>query len=155
MMSFGPQIAKATLSKPTTELLVFEDANENPMAAAILQAMSDATSRAILNSVVAAGRSIEEIAETMEIPVSTTYRRVHELAENGLMVVERIMVGTTGKRSAIYRSTLRGARIDVEYDKVRVVGLPNELLPDVMFRLWQFAESRRVLRGREVKPPQT
>ncbi len=143
MMNLGPQIAKATLSKPTTELLVFEDANENPMAMTILQAMSDATSRAILNSVVTAGRSIEEIAEVMGIPVSTTYRRVHELAENGLMVVERIMVGPTGKRSAIYRSTLRGARIDVEYDKVRVVGLPNELLPDVMFRLWQLTQSHR------------
>ncbi len=140
-MDAGPQIAKAALRKPATEVLVFDCANENPMAMAILRAMSDATSRAILSSIVAAGKSIEDVAETIGVPISTTYRRVHELTEYGLVIVERIVVGPTGKKCSIYRSTLRGAKIDVEYDRVKVVGLPNEMVPDVMFRLWRAAES--------------
>ncbi len=140
-MDAGPQIAKAALKKPAAEVLVFDYANENPMAMAILRAMSDATSRDILSSIVAVGRSIEDVAEAIGVPVSTTYRRVHELAEYGLVIVERIVVGPTGKKRSIYRSTLQGAKIDVEYDRVKVVGLPNEMVPDVMFRLWRSAES--------------
>jgi len=115
------------------------------MAAAILEAMSDEFSRAILNCLVESGKSIEEIASQNGIPVSTTYRRVHEMCHRGLVIVERIVVTRSGKREAIYRSTLRGAKIDFELGGVRVVGLPNDGIPDITFRLWQFSESQSII----------
>jgi len=137
------QLAETTLRKPVAEPLVFESAEESPLAMAILEAMSDATSRTILNSIVAVGRSIEEITLVSGVPISTTYRRVHELCQKGLIIVERIMISNGGKRHSIYRSAFRGATIEVEFDRIRLEGLPNDAVPDITFRLWQFAESHR------------
>ncbi len=125
------------------EPLEFAGGTENPMAMAILEAMSDTSSRAILNSIIASGKSIEQIAEEKGIPVSTAYRRIHELCAKGLVVVERVVVGSSGKKCWIYRSAFQGAKIDADLERIRVVGLPNDNIPDITFRLWQFAEKRR------------
>ncbi len=140
-MSPNPQIQPA--ASVGVEPLEFAGGPENPMAMAILEAMSDTSSRAVLNSIIASGKSIEQIAEEKGIPVSTAYRRVHELCAKGLVVVERTVVGKSGKRRLIYRSAFRGARIDAEFERIRVVGLPNDGIPDITFRLWQFAEIHR------------
>ncbi len=125
------------------EPLEFAGGLDNPIAAAIVEAVSDTSSRAILNSTVPSGKSIEEITTESGIPLSTAYRRVHELCAKGLLVTERVVVTSRGKRCSIYRSALQGAKIDIEFDRVRVVGVPNADIPDLASRLWRFAGQRR------------
>ena len=144
-MNPNPQMAETALTKQTEQPLVFDECLESPMAAAILGVMSDEFSRAILNCLVESGKSIEDIASQNGIPVSTTYRRVHEMCHSGLVIVERVAVTKSGKSQAIYRSTFRGAKIDVELGGVRVVGLPNDRIPDITFRLWQFSERQSAI----------
>lgn len=127
--------------KTVVEPLQFPDGLEDPTAAAIMRAVSDEPSRTILTSIISSGKSIEEITTENGVPVSTTYRRVHELCKKGLIIVERVKVTKNGKRRSIYRSVFRGARIDVENGRVQVVGLPNDGIPDITFRHWQSAES--------------
>jgi DNA-binding transcriptional ArsR family regulator len=141
-MNPSSQVVETALRQAAAPV-VFDDAQDDPLAVAILEAMSDTTSRAILSSIIADGKSIEEIATESQVPISSAYRRVHELRDRGLIMVERIVVTRGGKRHHIYRSAFRGATVQVEPDRVRVQGLPNDGIPDIAFRLWQFAESHR------------
>jgi hypothetical protein len=109
----------------------------------IMEAMADEYSRKILGAIVERGKPMDQISTESSIPISTSYRRVHELCERGLVIIERFLVSSDGKREAIYRSTLRGAKIEFESGKFRALGALNDEIPDISFRMWQFAQSRR------------
>ena len=109
----------------------------------IIEAMADEYSRKILGSIVERGKPIDQISAESSIPISTSYRRVHELCGRGLVIIERFVVSSDGKREAIYRSTLRGAKIEFESGKFRALGALNDEIPNISFRMWQFAQSRR------------
>jgi predicted transcriptional regulator len=108
----------------------------------IIEAMSDECSRKILGSIIERAKPIDLISSESGIPISTSYRRVRKLLEMGLVITERILVSSDGKREAIYRSTLRGAKIEFESGKFRALGALNDEIPDISFRMWQFAQSR-------------
>ncbi len=108
------------------------------MAAVVLDAFLDTLSRAIMNSIISSAKSIEDIAAENKIPLSTAYRRVHELCYKGLVIVERIVISDGGKKHAIFRSAFQGATADFQTDGVVVAGIPNKGIPDIAFRLWQF-----------------
>lgn len=128
--------------EPPTELLQRSRTVTDPrMAGAILEAMSDEISRRILNSVTAQGKAVEEISADGEIPSSTAYRRVHELAQTGLLLVERIIISESGKRYMIYRSAFRGVRIEFVSGELQVRVILNEDVADRFFRMWQSARS--------------
>ena len=108
----------------------------------IIEAMTDEYSRKIMGSMVERGKTINEVSAENSIPISTSYRRMHRLCETGLVITERFVVSTDGKREAIYRSTLRRARLELEAGEFRVVGALNDEIPDISFRMWQFAQKR-------------
>ena len=110
----------------------------NPMSLSLLEAFADEPSRTILNSTIPRSKSIEEVAEENNIPVSTAYRRVHHLVDKGLLMVERIMVTEGGKRYSLFRSTLQGAKIEVQQSGIQATCAPNQSVPDIAFKIWQF-----------------
>lgn len=113
----------------------------------LLEAFSDEPSRAILNSTISRGKSIEEIANENNIAVSTTYRRVRHLVDEGLLMVERIMFTEDGKRYSLFRSTLQGAKIEVQQDGIQVTCAPNVGVPDIAFRIWRLNDRGLDLRA--------
>jgi len=122
----------------STELESRLEGAMSPMETSILEAYSDSFSRAILNSTVSKGKSIEEITLENNISISTTYRRVHYLCKKGLVIVERMIIAEGGKKHAIFRSTFQGAKLEFQSGGIKIVGTPNEGIPDVAFRLWRF-----------------
>jgi len=78
------------------------------------EAVSDEFCRRIISSSVARGKTVDEICDEESIPRSTCYRRVRQLVDEGAMVVERIVLTTSGKRYAVYRSTF--SRMDVRLE---------------------------------------
>ena len=107
------------------------------MARAILQAMSDDVSRRILSSTIAAAKPVEEISAESNIPPSTTYRRVQELSELGLMVVEKIVISESGKRYSMFRSAFRGVLAELDDGQLHVEVTLNEDVADRFYRLRQ------------------
>jgi len=91
-----------------------------------------------LNSTISKCKSIEELAQENDIPVSTAYRRVHHLVDRGLLMTERIVISQGGKRYSLFRSTLQGAKIQVQQTGIQVSCTPNQSVPDIAFRIWQF-----------------
>jgi phosphomannomutase len=87
---------------------------------AILDAVSDETSRRILNSTIREARPAEGIAHEIDVPVSTVYRRVHELAVAGVLFVERIVTTKEGKRYSLYRSAFRGIKATLDEGRLQV-----------------------------------
>ncbi|MDA4132939.1 MAG: hypothetical protein OK454_07420 [Thaumarchaeota archaeon] len=73
--------------------------------------MSDEFSRTILSTSVLRGKTVDEICEEEGIPQSSCYKRMRRLVDEGAMVVERMVVASTGRKYAVYRSAF--ARVDV------------------------------------------
>jgi hypothetical protein len=115
----------------------------NPMSMSLLESFLDEPSRAILSSTISVSKSIEEVAQENNIPVSTAYRRVHHLVDEGLLMVERIVITDGGKRYSLFRSTFQGATIEVQQNGIQVNCAPNQSIPDIAFRIWRF--NNRVL----------
>jgi DNA-binding Lrp family transcriptional regulator len=107
------------------------------MAGAILEAMSNEVSRKILTSTIQKGKPVEEISAESNIPPSTTYRRVQELTDMGLMVVERIVISEAGKRYSIFRSAFSGVLAMLESGQLHVEVTINEDVAERFFSLRQ------------------
>lgn len=113
------------------------------MAKAILEAISDEVTRRILGLTILKGRSIEDISLVSGIPSSTAYRRVHELAAIGLLIVERILFTETGRRYLVYRSAFRGIGIEMESSELKVQVTLNEDVADRFNKFWQSLRNGR------------
>jgi DNA-binding Lrp family transcriptional regulator len=106
------------------------------LSSAILSALGDESSRRILTSAIARGKTVEEISAEQNLPLSTCYRRVRNLLGEGLMIRERTVVTPTGKRYAVYRSSFSKAAIKFNNGEVAVEVTPNMDVIDKLRRRW-------------------
>jgi hypothetical protein len=107
-----------------------------PMTRAVMTALSDEFSRRIISSTVDRGKTIQEISLEQAVPRSTCYRRASDLANHGLLVVERIMVTDDGKRYAVYRSSFRSVQMASELGVISATATLNVDVADKFHRLW-------------------
>ena len=77
----------------------------------VLRALSDSYERKIVCATITSAKSIEEISRENGIPVSTCYRRAHELVDLHLLRIEQIIITNSGKKYETFRSNLKGAKI--------------------------------------------
>jgi len=87
---------------------------------AVLLAMSDHYMRRILAATMVEDKSIEEISKEKLVPVSTCYRRVHELVGLHLLRIERTVITESGKKYETYRSAFRDAKISMSSGELAV-----------------------------------
>jgi DNA-binding transcriptional ArsR family regulator len=104
----------------------------------VMKALADEYSRAILVSTMQTPKSAIEVSADRNIPISTAYRRLHELEEAGLVVVERSKVTEDGKRFELYRSTVRSVAVSFNLGSIDVELLPNEDMVTRFTRLWGY-----------------
>ncbi len=85
------------------------------LAVSVLEALADGHSRRMLGSAIARGRTVEQLSAETGVPVSTCYRKLRVLVENGLMVTRK-MGGGVGTRQLVYRTSINSAtlRLDSE-----------------------------------------
>ncbi|MDA4135201.1 MAG: winged helix-turn-helix domain-containing protein [Thaumarchaeota archaeon] len=86
---------------------------------ALLDVLTDGYSRKIVSSTVLEGRTVDEICSAQQIPVSTCYRKVRRLVDQGLLVAERSAT-TRGKRNVAYRSAFSCVRVEMKDGQVFV-----------------------------------
>ena len=79
-----------------------------------MQGLADEYSRKILLSAIPAAKSVEDMSRENDIPLSTCYRRVHELLDAQILVVEKIIVTPEGKKYELLRSAYRA--VNVSFD---------------------------------------
>jgi len=98
----------------------------NPVTAqALVQALADEYSRKIMLSTIPSPKSVEDLSTEDGIPLSTCYRKVTELTEDHILVVERMIMTPAGKKYAIYRATIEGVHVDMGPGSLNVTVKPN------------------------------
>jgi len=91
----------------------------------ILNALGDESSRRILTSAIASGKTVEEISAEQNLPLSTCYRRVRHFVDEGLMILERLVVTQAGKRYAVYRTSFSDVTVRLYPGQIAVETTPN------------------------------
>jgi len=102
----------------------------------ILSALGDESSRRILTSAIACGKTVEEISAEQNLPLSTCYRRVRHFVDDGLMILERLVVTPAGKRFAIYRTSFSDVTIRFYPGETAVETTPNMEVLDKLRTRW-------------------
>jgi len=103
---------------------------------ALVQGLADEYSRKILLSAIPKAKSVEDMSRENDIPLSTCYRRVHELLDGQILVVEKIIVTTDGKKYELLRSAYRAVNVSFDGGTMKVEATINEDVAEKLRRLW-------------------
>jgi DNA-binding Lrp family transcriptional regulator len=103
---------------------------------ALVQGLADEYSRKIILSAIPKAKSVEDMSRENDIPLSTCYRRVHELLDSQILVVERIIVTPEGKKYELLRSAYRAVNVSFDGGVMKVDALINEDVAEKLRRLW-------------------
>jgi len=95
-MSHSPMVGKPPGAEPESKHFDGDDVEP------LLEALQDGDCRAILQATSGKSLSANELSETCDLPLSTTYRKVDILTEAGLLE-EEIRLSTSGKHTSEYR----------------------------------------------------
>jgi hypothetical protein len=102
----------------------------------VMKALADDYARRILLATLANAKSALDLSREHEIPISSVYRRIHDLVEGGLLAIERSIITEDGKRFELYRSTVKAIQIRFEAGSVSVDLTPSEDMVSKFFRMW-------------------
>ena len=97
-------IVKRDIKKMADFKILSKDSN---FRKAILKALSDDYSRTIMNYTIEKPKSVVDIVKDCNIPMTTAYRRVHELEENKILKVTGSIVTDDGKKYFLYQNRLK------------------------------------------------
>ena len=139
----APGRMEANLSSDSSRnLSKSESALVSPgLATALVAAMSDEYSRRILSSAIAESKSVEEICVEQGIPQSSGYKRIRDLVGAGAMVIDKMVVPTTGKKFALYRSSFKRVDLSLENGVLSAYAVVNPEVADKLEAL------RRAIKG--------
>lgn len=90
----------------------------------ILTALEDPDCRALLEATTDEALTASELMERCDVPRSTTYRKLEQLTEAGLLD-ERVRLSTDGKHASEYRRTFEDVTISLEESGGLTVGLSS------------------------------
>ena len=93
---------------------------------AILKALSDDYSRTIMNYTIEKSRSVIDIVKECNVPMTTAYRRVHELEENKILKVTGSIVTDDGKKYFLYQNRLKAIYVIFGLEALDVQIVENE-----------------------------
>jgi DNA-binding IclR family transcriptional regulator len=103
---------------------------------ALLRALADEQSRQILAATSNRPRSAADLIHEEGLPSSSTYRRLHELEEEGLLAVARTVLTSEGKKYQMYKATFREVSLKFQAGEVVVSAVPNLDAVQKVFRLF-------------------
>jgi hypothetical protein len=79
----------------------------------LLDAVGDAAVRRILAAIDGQARTAPELALATGVPLTTLYRKLHELEATGLVGIERSAITPDGKRVDFYRSRVEELHLEL------------------------------------------
>jgi DNA-binding Lrp family transcriptional regulator len=101
-------------------------ARDSEFRKAILKALSDDYSRTIMNATIEKPKSVVDLVKECNIPMTTAYRRVHELEENKILKVTGSIVTDDGKKYFLYQNRLKAIYVVFGLESLDVQIIDNE-----------------------------
>lgn len=102
----------------------------------LFAALDDETSREILAQTSETERSAQELADVIDVSVTTIYRRLETLKNEGL-VHEGIRIEKDGNHRRVYRATIKRIEVDINDERVTTRVEWDEDMADRFTRLWE------------------
>lgn len=99
------------------EWITIEDTHINKI---ILEAIGDDDKKNILNSVIDKPRIISDILDICNIPQTSGYRKVNNMIQNGLLIINGHEITNDGRTINKYQTVFDNIQIHVEKDKMIV-----------------------------------
>lgn len=100
--------------------------NDSPLRKSILDALSDDYSRKILNYTIEQPHSVVDIVKSLDIPMTTAYRRVNNLTDEKLLKVTGSIVTDDGKKYFLYQSKLKAIYVVFGLESLNVQVIENK-----------------------------
>lgn len=107
----------------------------------LIRALADEYSKKIVLKTIDQARSVEDLSQAENIPISTAYRRVNEMKESGLLIVEKTVITDDGKKYELYRGAFKKVQIGLEEGELNVDIVLNEDVAGRLSRLWSLLRS--------------
>ena len=101
-------------------------ARDSALRKAILKALSDEYSRTIMNYTIEKPKSVVDISKDCDVPMTTAYRRVHELEDNKILKITGSIVTDDGKKYFLYQNRLKAIYVVFGLDALDVQIVENE-----------------------------
>ena len=111
---------KGTLPKPTLLELDEYDINQR-----VIEALTTTCSHAILFSIVNVEKDVVEIANELQISLSTTYKALTNLEKLSLVEIRKFKITNEGKKIKMYCSRIKKASISINENNSEVILYPN------------------------------
>jgi DNA-binding transcriptional ArsR family regulator len=86
---------------------------------AVLAALADEEMIKILDSVMIHSKSINEIIRETNIAYTTCYRKIKWLLEEGLVIIDKIVITKEGKKFSLFHTVLTS--INVKYENKDII----------------------------------
>ena len=80
----------------------------------VIDALADTESRSILFSLVRKGKTATELSNSLNIPLSSVYKKLADLEYLTLIEIEKYLTSDKGRRFKIYRSRINKAEIIIK-----------------------------------------
>jgi predicted transcriptional regulator len=91
----------------------------------VLTALADNEMMKILDSAMNQSKSVNEILKETSIPHSTGFRKLKWLLNEGLIMLDKIIITPDGKKFSLYHTTLKSISVKYEDTNVVVKAEPN------------------------------
>jgi len=92
---------------------------------AILLALADTELQKIMDATVYQSKSVTQIIQESNVSHSTAYRKIRWLVEEKLLIVDKIEITEDGKKSSLFRTTLKSFNIKYEDNNLLVEAEQN------------------------------
>lgn len=92
----------------------------------MIAALSDPESRQVITAVLTRPKTAVEIERELDLPQSTLYRKISDLKECGLLMVEEFEVGHDGRREALYACPFSEVRLRVNQGEIELELIQTE-----------------------------
>ena len=121
----------------------------------VIRALSDDYSRKIILSIISCSLPIEEISREQNIPISTCYRRIHEMLQFGVIRPDRTIIREDGKKYVCYKSAIKNATISMECGELKVDVIVNKDPAEKLGSMWANLRNPNVVKSDSAEPQRT
>ena len=111
--------------------------SSSPTAEDVLSILTDKSSLAILKLLDGKEYSIQQMVSSLNLPMSSTYRKVNKLEHLHIIKKTKIVRKNDGTDESFYTSWIEDIQVTFKKNKIICKIKNREYYPDRIIRLWQ------------------
>ena len=92
--------------------------NDSSTVIPLLHDIIDEITLKIISSTIDAPKNVFQICYDNKIPLSSTYKKIRKLQQEGLVSIEKIETDGKGKRVALYRSKIKSFDFNLKKESI-------------------------------------